>query len=373
MSLVNAYYRRFIQPSLFERSKDNAEIAHREMVEYLERFKQYPWACRLLGFWNRGLFSSALRTTFCGLAFSNPVCLAPGFDKHCEYMWPLLIPGFGGLGFGSVLPRPQDGNSEPRVVRVPAIQGLHNHMGMNSRGAFYAKNELHAAGKLPVPVEINIGSMKLTPHEKIAEDWCFVLNVLYPYGDLFTVNPSSPNTPGLRDVQYRLRSPLLQFRKCIEQLAGPGEEPKKFGVKLSPDLSDGDLENSTQVCQECGASYLVLGNTHLITDADGVTWGESGPAIFPRAKEMVRRINRFTEGKLPIIGCGGISNADSACEMIEAGATIIKIFTGLIYEGPMLPKVICRDMKRNMRKVGISHISQLYPKPETLHPVLQHG
>ena len=356
--MINSLYRHLLRPYLFKISQDDPEIAHDRVMRYLRGANSHPDLCRLLRCVNC-YNSSALRQQFCGVIFPNPVGLAAGFDKNAECPWSMAACGFGFLGIGGVVPHGQLGNDRPRIIRIPEEKSLANRMGFNSHGCDIVRDNLAAAGKLPIPLIANLGKMKNTPNEYAGEDYWVVLKSLYEYADLFVINVSSPNTPGLRTLQQQgyLRILLQQVQAKRQRLAA-GKQPKPLGIKLSPNLTDYELDETIAVCLDYKIDFVVLVNTDLVT-IEGLTYGKSGQSLRSRAKEVVKYIHRHTEGKWPIIGCGGIDSPEAAYEMLEAGANLVEILTGLFYEGPLLPKAINKGLVKILREENVSSIGEL--------------
>ncbi|QFZ22604.1 quinone-dependent dihydroorotate dehydrogenase [Saccharothrix syringae] len=293
------------------------------------------------------------RTVF-GVRFPNPVGLAAGLDKNGR-----ALPAWGALGFGfvevgTVTRHPQPGNPKPRLFRLRASEAIINRMGFNNDGAQALADRLARLGPLSVPLGISLGKSKVTPVEEAVEDYQVSLRALYRFGDYFAVNISSPNTPGLRSLQDRgaLTELLGGLNATARELAG-GAAPKPILVKIAPDLTDEAIGELLEVCAEHGVSGLIATNTTLSRDglayADqglaGEAGGLSGRPLAARAREVVRFVSRQTDGALPIIGVGGIASADDAKRMLDAGASLLQVYTGFIYEGPGLVRRINRSLR----------------------------
>jgi dihydroorotate dehydrogenase len=269
-----------------------------------------------------------------GLTFRNPLGLAAGFDKNAQALGAFYDLGFGFMEVGTITRHAQPGNPRPRVFRCPAEQGLINRMGFPNLGADALAQRLAAWTPRPgFPIGINIGKSKITPLEEAHADYRYSMETLYNYGDFFVVNVSSPNTPGLRNLQApdQLR-PILRSLQEFNRAAGP----KPLLLKIAPDLAPDDIVAILQLIAEERLDGIVATNTTL--DHSGValreTGGLSGRPLARKSTEIIRFIHRETGGRLPIIGVGGIFTADDAKEKFDAGATLIQAYTGFIYQGP---------------------------------------
>jgi dihydroorotate dehydrogenase len=297
-----------------------------------------------------------LRSTAFGLPFLNPVGLAAGLDKHAEAVtaWPRFGAGF--VEVGTVTPRPQEGNPRPRLFRLIEDSALVNRMGFNSAGADAVAQHLKAAGSTVAPVGINVGKNRDTPNESADDDYRRAIAVLKPYADYFVVNVSSPNTAGLRDLQRPATLHQLVDAAVRAAVGTP------VLVKLSPDLADAEMNESVDAIVAAGAAGIVATNT--TTSRDGLrsaraaeSGGLSGAPLRRRATEVCRRIYRRTAGQVPIIGVGGIGSAEDAYERVRAGATLVQVYTSLIYEGPGLFRRINRGLLRLLERDRVERIA----------------
>lgn len=306
-----------------------------------------------------------------GLSFPNPVGLAAGLDKDAElpHVWPAL--GFGFAELGTITARAQPGNPRPRLFRLPDERALINRMGFNNRGAQAVAQHLMtrlARRRCAVPLGLNIGKSRLVPIEDAASDYAESLRVLFPLADYVVLNVSSPNTPGLRELQSEaLLEPLLAtFQSENQQLAGAhGWAPLPVLVKVSPDLPDDGLQAVVEVARRCGVSGLVATNTTLqrpLASADaGVareSGGLSGAPLRSLSTHAIRLLYRATGGTLPIIGVGGIFRAEDAYEKVRAGASLVQVYTALVYEGPGFPRALSSGLVSLLRRDGFSHLRQ---------------
>lgn len=290
----------------------------------------------------------ALRRELFGLTFENPVGLAAGFDKDGKHYRTMAHLGFGFIEVGTVTPKGQDGNPQPRLFRLPADEGLINRMGFNNDGVEALVDRLKRYGK-PEGVIIggNIGKNKVTPNEQAADDYVKCFEALFPYVDYFVVNVSSPNTPNLRDLQEK--EPLSKLLQLLQDLNRAKPAPKPLLLKIAPDLTDGQLDDILDIARETELDGLIATNTTisregLATPAAKVeaigAGGLSGQPVKARATEVIRYLAQRSNGAFKIIGVGGISGPEDAIEKLDAGADLIQIYSGLVYEGPGLVRRI---------------------------------
>ncbi len=334
-------YEKVARPVLFRVGGGDAEAAH----EYALR-----WLARTPGV--RPFSPPGAATTVFGVRFPNPVGLAAGMDKdgRALHAWPAL--GFGFVEVGTVTWHPQPGNDRPRLFRLPDSRAIVNRMGFNNAGARALAARLKALGPLRVPLGVSLGKSKVTPLHEAVDDYVASLRELYPYGDYFAVNVSSPNTPGLR---------TLQDRDHLDALLAALREvgPKPLLVKVAPDLTDAALGEVLDVCEKNEISGLIATNTTLsragVAPRDAAkaaeTGGLSGAPLTARAREVVRFVVRETGGRLPVIGVGGVMCPDDAARLRDAGASLVQLYTGLIYGGPAL----VRDCVRALSRQGVSN------------------
>ncbi|MQA24541.1 MAG: quinone-dependent dihydroorotate dehydrogenase [Micromonosporaceae bacterium] len=349
-------YRWLIRPALFRLGGGNPEAAHEWTLSRLEQLSRHP---RLLAALRRWHAPGETASTVFGVRFPSPVGLAAGMDKDGRALraWPAL--GFGFTEVGTVTWRPQPGNPRPRLFRLPASEAIVNWMGFNNHGAAALAARLKTLGPLPTPLGISLGKSKLTPLENAVDDYVASLRVLYPHGDYFAINVSSPNTPGLRWLQDRAQFAELIGALRLEARALAGDRPPKpLLVKVAPDLAESAIGGLLQVCQEGGVAGVIATNTTI--GRDGIAAAEaglvseagglSGRPLTLRALQVVRFIHRETGGALPIVGVGGILEVDDALRMLDAGASLLQLYSGMIYRGPGLVRGINRALAR--RAVG---------------------
>jgi len=291
----------------------------------------------------RASASSAEISAF-GLTFPNPIGLAAGYDKDGLAWRGLAALGFGHIEIGTVTPRPQAGNPKPRVFRIPEEGAVINRMGFPGEGADFVARRLTAGRRPPsLILGVNIGKNKDTPNEEAARDYRYLLEKFSPLADYLTVNVSSPNTVGLRRLQARDMLEALLSQLAADRLRSPF--PRPILVKLAPDLTDAELDDALDAISRAGMDGVIATNTTIsrkgLQSALGrESGGLSGAPLTKRSLTVVREIHKRTGGQLPIIGAGGIMNPDDAKAMLDAGATLIQVYTGLIYTGPGLGRKI---------------------------------
>ena len=275
--------------------------------------------------------------------FPNPIGLAAGLDKNGDYLAALATLGFGFIEIGTVTPRPQPGNPKPRLFRLPQAQALINRMGFNNKGVDYLLGQVRRSRYRGI-LGINIGKNFDTPLERAADDYALCLDKVYPYAHYVAVNISSPNTPGLRDLQYGDTLNRLLERLKAEQRRLAGEQGcyVPLAVKIAPDLDETDIDLIGRTLLEQGIDAVIATNTTF--SRQGVmglpqaeeSGGLSGGPLLAPATHVVRRLHETVTGRLPIIAVGGILSGADACAKLAAGASLVQLYTGLIYRGPDL-------------------------------------
>lgn len=285
-----------------------------------------------------------------GLTFKNPVGLAAGFDKDAMYIDELACLGFGFIEIGTLTPKPQEGNEKPRLFRFPDDAAIINRMGFNNLGVDAAVERLKKR-KTDIIIGGNIGKNKSTPNEEAIRDYEYCFKKLFDVVDYFVVNVSSPNTPNLRELQDK--KPLSALMMHLQNLNLSYPNPKPLLLKIAPDLTDSQLDDVIDIALQTRLSGLVATNTTLhreglkadkgLVEATGAG-GVSGKPLKQRSTEIVRYIATRTSGTLPIIAVGGIFNGDDAREKMDAGASLVQVYTGFIYEGPGIAKKICKSL-----------------------------
>lgn len=339
---------RATRPLLFRLGRGDAETAHEWTLRRLATVARHrPLRAGVSGTSD----AAPTPTTVLGIDFPNPVGLAAGMDKDGRALaaWPAL--GFGFVEVGTVTWHPQPGNPRPRLYRLPASGALVNRMGFNNAGARVLAERLERTGRLGVPLGISLGKSKITPLGDAVEDYVSSLQVLRQYADYVAVNVSSPNTPGLRALQDK--GFLGELTQAL--VAEAGRVP--LLVKIAPDLTDEAINDVLQVCRRNGVAGVIATNTTLSrdgiapTDRAGAkeTGGLSGRPLAVRAREVVAFIHQQTGGDLPIIGVGGIATAPDALALLDAGASLVQVYTGLVYGGPGLVRNITHAVEKRGR------------------------
>jgi dihydroorotate dehydrogenase len=312
---------------------------------------------------------SRLSQTLWNLKFENPVGLAAGFDKNAEAIGAWSHLGFGFAEVGTITAHAQSGNPQPRLFRLPSDRAVLNRMGFNNRGAAATavdlKNYLQAH-KLSIPLGINLGKSKITEIAEAKLDYAESLRSLYEFGDYFVVNVSSPNTPNLRDLQA-----TDQLCGILAELNPINTQNKPILVKIAPDLNDADIVEVVKASQAYGVAGIIATNTtisrqnltttHLSMTGKPVTeeaGGISGQPVRDRSLEVINLLWQTTQGNLPIIGVGGVFTAEDAWQKITAGAAIVQVYTGLIYEGPMIVKQILQGLVAKLEANGLENMHQ---------------
>jgi dihydroorotate dehydrogenase len=326
-----------LKPLLFSL---DAERAHEEVSGLMAFLAPLPGAGAVLSALT-GTGAKGLEKTVFGIRFPNPLGLAAGFDKDGKLASLLPALGFGFLEIGSVTLEPQPGNPRPRLFRAPESRALINRMGFNSEGARMVARRLAASPRCSVPLGINLGLNKGTEPAKAPADYKRTFSILAEHGDYFVVNVSSPNTPGLRDLQK-----VNELAAILEAVQEANASRKPILLKLAPDLADEDFAAAISTTEKL-AQGLVVSNTTISRAGVDAKWaaeagGLSGAPLKKRATELVRRARSLT--KLPIIGVGGIETSADAKERLDAGADLVQLYTGLVYGGPGAPKAILRGL-----------------------------
>ncbi len=292
---------------------------------------------------------------FLNLQFPNKVGLGAGFDKNAKYLNELEALGFGFVEIGTVTPLPQTGNDKPRLFRLPKDKALINRMGFNNDGVQIVSKRLEAwktKNEKRLIIGGNIGKNKITPNEDAWKDYEICFTTLHDHVDYFVVNVSSPNTPGLRELQEK--DSLKKILTTLQDLNAKRPDPKPILLKIAPDLTHEQLDDVIDLALEIKLDGLVAANTtisrdQLTTHDSRLTQigagGLSGLPLKHRSTEIVKYINQKTNGKLPVIASGGIFTAADAKEKLHAGASLVQVWTGFIYEGPAIIKKICTGVK----------------------------
>jgi dihydroorotate dehydrogenase len=348
-----------IRPLLFAL---DAERAHRLSMRLFSAAMRRAPLRRLTARLFRG-DDPRLRVRRFGIDFPSPVGLAAGFDKDAEYFDALWALGFGFIEVGTLTGQPQPGNPRPRLFRLPADRALINRMGFNNKGSAAAAEALARRRSEPV-LGVNIGKSKVVPNDGAAADYLASFERLFPFGRYFVVNVSSPNTPGLRELQER--GPLTALLRALtdrnrELAARHGAEPRPILLKIAPDLTEPQVAAIVEMTREVPIAGLVATNTTVSRDglrtpaarvAAVGAGGLSGAPLTDRSRGMVADLYRRTEGRLAIIGVGGIMSGEDAWQMIRAGASLVQVYTGFVYGGPGFVRSIHRHLLRRLAESG---------------------
>lgn len=345
-------YTSLLRPLLF---RFDAEAAHHAGIWGLSLAETAPGVAK----WMRSRARperSSLKTHVAGLDFPNPVGLGAGLDKNAEAMIGLFSLGFGAIEVGTVTPRAQPGNDKPRIFRIPEQQAVINRMGFNNEGMAQLAGRLRELTWRPAPVGVNIGKNKDTPNENAVDDYVACAKALSPLADYVVVNLSSPNTPGLRQLQEPEALSLL-LMAVREHVVG-----RPLFLKIAPDLGDEAIDAVVDVARAAGADGLICTNTTITRPFEHPTaketGGLSGKPVFDRSTEVVRRAFKRSHGELPIIGVGGIFSGEDAWKKICAGASLVQIYTGFIYRGPELITEILDVLEEKLSQLGLDSISK---------------
>ncbi len=298
-----------------------------------------------------------LQTTLFRLDFKNPVGLGAGFDKNARYLRELESLGFGFVEIGTVTPQPQAGNEKPRLFRLPADQALINRMGFNNDGVVVVAERLKKWRERRVStghrliIGGNIGKNKVTPNEEAWKDYEICFKELHPYVDYFVVNVSSPNTPGLRELQEK--DSLHKILRHLQMINNGKAVSKPILLKIAPDLTPEQVDDVVDLALEIQLDGLVCANTTISRNARETSKAEiekigagglSGKPVKERATEIVNYIHQRTKGEIPIIASGGVFTGEDAREKFNSGASLVQVWTGFIYEGPSIVKRICKSL-----------------------------
>ncbi|MCS1352209.1 quinone-dependent dihydroorotate dehydrogenase [Mechercharimyces sp. CAU 1602] len=298
-------------------------------------------------------------------SFPNPVGLAAGFDKHANIYPALAALGYGFVEVGTLTPRPQPGNPIPRLFRLPEEEAIINRMGFNNDGVEQATRHFEHLPRPNTPIGINLGKNKDTSNEDAAEDYCTGLRALYRFGDYFVINISSPNTAGLRDLHqtHALRQLLTRIMaERTELMEGCGEK-RPILLKLSPDIAEELLPSVIETSLELGIDGYIATNTtldrsHITHPLRSEQGGLSGRPLAERSTKMIRAIAQQSEGRVPIIGVGGIFTGQDAYDKIRAGAHLVQVYTSMIYRGPTIARLINQELLTLIARDGLSSINE---------------
>ncbi len=353
-------YRRFLFPLA---QRIDAETAHHLTLRGLEIVQgQPPLLAALRG--RLQVKDDRLRTTVFGIEFSGPVGLAAGFDKNAEVPRTMAALGFSHVEVGTVTPQPQDGKPRPRIFRLTEDHGLINRLGFPNVGMRRIGARLRRLSKPDFVLGVNIGPNAQSVDEgRAVADYAAVFRELHSYVDYVAINISSPNTQGLRSMQAR--QALDDILTGVELTAGELRSPVPLLVKIAPDLSEAELADILEVLSNHRVAGIIATNTTIArpptlrspnaTESGGL----SGTPLRERSTQMVRTIYRLTAGKLPIVGAGGIFNAADAIDKLQAGASLLQLYSGMIYQGPTIVRDINRGLLAYMEQRGVKSVSEL--------------
>lgn len=358
---------RLIRPLLFRMDAERAHhlsmslFASLMSLEPLRRFTERTTS----------VVDPRLRTTCLGIDFPSPVGLAAGFDKNAEWFDALAALGFGYVEVGTLTGQAQPGNPKPRLFRLPADRALLNRLGFNNKGSAAAAQALARRRSLRPILGINIGKSKVVPNEEAVGDYLASFDRLFLFGRYFVVNVSSPNTPGLRELQERgpltalLRALTERNRELAERHGAPA---KPILLKIAPDLNEHQLSAIVEMTEEVPIAGIVATNTTLsrdglVTPAAEVerlgAGGVSGAPLTERSRTMVAELYRKLRGRLPIIGVGGIMSGEDAWQMIRHGASLVQVYTGFVYGGPGFVRGVLRHLVRRLDEGGHTSIAEV--------------
>ncbi len=342
-------YKFFIRPILF---LFNPETAHKITVRLIRFAGMIPFGRKIMSLMNKEKHPSLEREVL-GIKFPNPIGVAAGLDKDATFYRELSALGFGFIEVGAVTPRPQPGNAKPRCFRLKKDRALINRFGFNNHGVEEMADRLNAQRKKGIIVGVNLGKNSDTPNEQAANDYLKSFRKLYDSADYFVVNVSCPNVENIGKLQNKesikeILEPMFDFRRGQNNY-------RPILVKVSPDLTYMQLDDIVEVLKETPLDGLVATNTttsrnNLKTSDKRIQnigrGGLSGAPLHKRAVDIVHYLHKQTDGNYPIIGVGGIMSVEEAQEMLDAGANLVQLYTGFIYEGPSLLKNICKSLIR---------------------------
>jgi dihydroorotate dehydrogenase len=345
-------YKALVKPLLFRQGPERVHDLTFSWVKWLFKLPFIGSTVRLkLKFENPSLVQKVF-----GLTFKNPIGLAAGFDKDAKLIDEIACLGFGFIEIGTLTPKPQVGNPQPRLFRLPKDEGIINRMGFNNGGVTAAVERLKHR-KTDVIIGGNIGKNKDTPNEEAVGDYLFCLEALHPYVDYFVLNVSSPNTPNLRELQEK--EPLKKLLTAVKAANGKKPSPKPILLKIAPDLTEGQLDDIVDIVLETGIDGIIATNTtldrsNLSTPTAEVNeigaGGLSGTPVKDKSTAVIRYLASKSKNRFPIIGVGGVFSVADAIEKLEAGASLIQVYTGMIYEGPSLVNRLNKGLAQFYRR-----------------------
>ncbi|MDP3470108.1 MAG: quinone-dependent dihydroorotate dehydrogenase [Daejeonella sp.] len=336
---------KLIKPLLFQLDPENI---HHLVTRGLRRVNRI-WGVRSLLKFSFQLEDKRLEREVMGLKFKNPLGLAAGFDKNASMVEDLAEFGFGFIEIGTVTPLPQPGNEKPRMFRLPSDDALINRMGFNNQGVDVAADRLKRIDKKGMIIGGNIGKNKNTPNQDAVNDYIKCFDRLFDVVDYFVVNVSSPNTPGLRELQEK--EPLKNILNTLQQRNRKNDISRPILLKIAPDLTNSQLDDIIEIVKETKIAGVIATNTTISREGLSApallqqeSGGLSGKPLTKRSTEVIRYLSEQSGNSFVIIGVGGIHSPEDALEKIRAGASLIQVYTGFIYEGPGLIKRILKSL-----------------------------
>jgi len=347
-----SFYSSIVRPVLF---KFKPEFVHDFTINYLSFLQKIPFGIQFIKATNKLPNTKSLEKEVFGIKFPHPVGLAAGLDKNARAFEMFGAMGFAFVEIGTVTPIGQPGNDKPRLFRLPADKAIINRMGFNNNGVEYAVERLRHK-KTNVIVGGNIGKNKVTPNDQAISDYVVSFHALYEWVDYFVVNVSSPNTPNLRELQDK--EPLTELLNTLMRVNNSKRKAKPILLKIAPDLTVEQLDDIIDIVKITGIAGIVATNTTITRDNLSYTQdfiddvgagGLSGAPEKNMSTEVIRYIHVKSKGTIPIIGVGGIMSPEDAYEKLEAGASLVQLYSGLIYEGPSLIKKICNYLLQKQK------------------------
>nr|WP_294900707.1 quinone-dependent dihydroorotate dehydrogenase [uncultured Pedobacter sp.] len=336
---------KIIKPLFFQFDPEKIHYTVTDSLKFAQKIWGLPRVLKSLFVIN----DKRLERNVFGLDFKNPVGLAAGFDKNGEFIEELANFGFGFIEVGTVTPLPQPGNDKPRMFRLPADEALINRMGFNNKGVEVLARKLQSVKRDGLIIGGNIGKNKNTPNEDAVSDYIKCFDALFDVVDYFVVNVSSPNTPGLRALQEK--EPLKNILHTLQQRNKKNDISRPILLKIAPDLTNDQLDDIVEIVQETKIAGVIASNTTISRDnlhspenIRNEAGGLSGKPLTKRSTEVIRYLSQKSNQSFPIIGVGGIHSGKDAKEKLEAGASLVQIYTGFIYEGPGLVKRILKEL-----------------------------
>ena len=341
-------YKYILQPLLFKFDAENAHHITFNLIKFLFKIPFVPQIFKAIYHYE----NPKLEREVFGLKFKNPVGLAAGFDKNAVMIDEFSNLGFGFIEIGTLTPKAQAGNDKPRLFRLKEDQALINRMGFNNDGVKEAVEQLKKRNS-DILIGGNIGKNKLTPNENAVDDYLICFHELFEVVDYFVVNVSSPNTPNLRALQEK--EPLKQLLQTLQTANEQQAKQKPILLKIAPDLTDSQLDDIVEIVQETNIAGVIATNTTIsregLKSEDYLAkemGGLSGKPITKRSTEVIRYLSKKSNNSFPIVGVGGIHSAEDAIEKLNAGASLVQIYTGFIYAGPSLTSDINKALVKTM-------------------------